>query len=159
MAEGTGQRAPDLRGHAQRAPAFFGDIDNLHLMAARNPDKVLPGAVIADLPGYDFRHLDHKFFSQFCPVALGEVRHQSEVAHPPLVDPLPDLADPHLRLFLGRSMGDQGVAHLFAGHADKVDRPVGKFPRDCVHILCDRRCRLSDFGHWRFSDAWGWASI
>jgi hypothetical protein len=56
MAERTGQRAADLGGNAQRAAILLGDIDDLHLVAARDPHQVLARAVEAHLLGHDLRH-------------------------------------------------------------------------------------------------------
>ena len=89
-------------------------------MAASNADKVLAGAVFGYLTGHNFRDGNNEGLSQHRTVIFGQVGHVSEVANTPVIDPLPNLADPHLGLLFGRARGDQGVAHRVACHTDKV---------------------------------------
>ena len=66
------------------------------------------------------RQLDREMLGQQRAVVLGEVGHRGEVAHAPVIDPLPDLPHAHLRLPLRRAGRDQRVAQLVARQADDV---------------------------------------
>jgi hypothetical protein len=121
-------------------PRFlFGDIDRLDLVPAGNAHQVLARSIGADLAADDLRHLDHELLGQKRAVVLGQVGHLRKVAHAPVIDPLPDLAHPHLGLPLRRTRRDQCVAQLVARQTDKVDRPaLGQLAGDGDDILRDR---------------------
>ena len=139
VAEGTGQRAPDLRGDAQRAPVGFGDIDHLDLMPAGDADKVFAGAILGNLAGDDLRQFDGEMVGQERAVVLGKVGHLREITHAPMIDPLPQLPKAHLGLLFRRSSGDQGVAQLVAGQADDVGLAAFRqLARQGQHVLSDR---------------------
>ncbi|AMY70342.1 hypothetical protein AKL17_3109 [Frigidibacter mobilis] len=141
MAERTSQRAADLAGNAQRPPRFLGDIDHLDLMPASDAHQVLAGAIRRHLLRHQFRDRHLEMGDQQGAVLLGKIGHPGEIAHAPVIDPLPDLPDAHLRLPLGRARRDQCVAHLLARQPDKVDRSaLGQLARDRQHVLRDRRC-------------------
>ncbi len=138
MAEGTGQRAAHLAGDAKRAPRFLGDIDHLDLMAACDAQKILARAIGRDLARHDLgdRHLE--MLGQQRAIVLGQIGHRRKVAYAPVVDPLPDLTDPHLRLPLWRSCRNQRVAQLIARQTHEVLlATLGQLARDGQHILRD----------------------
>src|SRR3989338_7884102 len=140
MAEGTSQRAADLRRNAQRAAIGFRDIDGLDLMPAGDADQIFAGAIFGDLFGDDLWHLKHEILGQQGAVILGKVRHAVKIAHAPVVNPLPDLPHAHLGLLFRRACGDQRGAHLVAGHADQIGlAALGQLARDGQHILGDWR--------------------
>jgi hypothetical protein len=92
---------------AQRAAIFLGDIDGFDLVPAGDAQQIFAGAVGADLAGHDLGQGDLEPLGQKGAVILGQIGHLREIAHAPVIDPLPDLADAHLGLPLGRAGGDQ----------------------------------------------------
>ena len=141
VAEGTGQRAADLGRNAQRPAPLFGDIDRLHLMPAGNAHQIFARAVGADLAGNNLGQLNGKVPGQPRPEVLGQVGHLCKIAHPPIVQPLPDLAHAHLDLTLRRAGCDQRLAQLFPRQPDQIGQPALWQPaRQGQHILGDRSC-------------------
>jgi len=111
-------------------------------MPAGDAHQIFAGAVVADLAADQFGDLDHEILGQQRTVVFRQIGHHGKVAQAPVVDPLPDLADPHLRLPLGRAGGDQRVVQLVAGQADKVHpSALGQVAGDRDDILGDRRVR------------------
>ena len=139
VAERTGQRATDLRRHAERAAILFGDIDHLDLVPARDADEVLTRAIGRNLLRHQFGHPDFEMLVEKRAVVLRQVGHVREIAHTLLVDPLPDLTHAHLGLFLGRAGGDQRVAQPVAGQPDKIG-------------LAESRILLAGDGHYVLRD-------
>jgi hypothetical protein len=69
-------------------------------------------------------------------VILGQVGHLREIAHAPVIDPLPDLPQPHLGLLFRRAGRDQRLAQLIARQADDVGlAPLGSL-RGRVSTSC-----------------------
>ena len=130
MAERTGERAANLRGNAQRAAILFGDIDDLDLMPACDPHQIFARAIGRDLLGHNFGQFDHEILGQKLAIIFRQIGHLVEIAHTPVIDPLPKLVCPHLGLFFGRASSDQRLAHRLAGHADKVLGPFRRFARN-----------------------------
>ena len=80
VAERAGQRAADLRGDAQRAAAFLGDIDGLDLdrpagAARRKAEQPFAGAVVRDLLLDDLRPGDREMSLERGAQLLGDVEH------------------------------------------------------------------------------------
>ena len=135
MAERTRQRATDLTRDTKRAPVGFRDIDDFDLMAACNPYEIFARAIVGNVLGNYLWHRHHEVVSQLGAVVLGEIGHFREIAHTPVIDPLPNLIDAHLGLLFRRTNRDQGLFQLRTGQPHKVLRSLGYFPGDCQNIL------------------------
>jgi hypothetical protein len=139
VAEGTGERAADLGGDAERAAILLGDVDGLDLVAAGDAQQVLAGAVGRDLPGDELWPLDGEMRGEERAVVAGEIAHRCEVGDAAAVDPLPDLARAHGHLVFGRAGGDQRRRELGPRHADEVRQPaLWQTARQGQEILRDR---------------------
>ena len=141
MAERTGQRAANLGRHAQRSSAFLRNVDNLNLVAARNTNEVFAGAIFGHQLCHQLRTLNHEILGEHLAIVFGQVGHDVEIGHTPVVDPLPHLIEAHLGLLLGRTCFDQCLTHLFAGHASKVFGSLRQFAGDCQDVLGNRSSR------------------
>ncbi len=109
-------------------------------MPAGDAQEILARPVRRNLPRHHLGQGDLELLRQQRTVVLRKVRHRREVAHAPVIDPLPDLAEPHLRLLLGRPGGDQRVAQLVPRQADDVDpATLRQLPGDGQHVLRDGR--------------------
>ncbi len=124
VTEGTGQRAADLTGNAERAAALFRNVDGLDLdRTARTPrrkaQQPLAGAVVGDLLLDDIRTRDGEMLLQHLAHVLGDIRHVIEVGDAAHINPVPQLADAHLDLLFRNALFTKRSCHLLAAEADQ----------------------------------------
>ena len=140
VAEGTCQSTAHLAGNAQGAAIGFGDIDDFYFVTTGDAHQVFAGAIFRDLFADHLWDGDLKTFFQLGTQGFGEICHLGEVAFSPLVNPLPDLTDPHLGLFFRDPNTDQRLAHGIAGHADEIAfAALGQLAGQGQDILGNRR--------------------
>src|SRR5690606_31609290 len=106
VTKGTGERAADLTGDAERPTSLFRNVDRLDLdrpagTAWREAQQPLARTVVGDLFLDDLRTGDGEVRLQHLAHVLGDVRHGVEVGDAAHVQPVPYLTHPHLDLTLG----------------------------------------------------------
>ncbi len=108
-------------------------------MPAGDADQVFARPVLGKLAGDDLGQFDGEMRLQQGAIRLGQVGHGRKVAHAPVIDPLPDLAQAHLGLLFRRARRDQRRAQLVARQADQVRlAALGPLARQGQHVGADR---------------------
>ena len=90
-AEAAAHSAARLRGHAQRAPVIFGDVDRLHRVAIAHVKQPLDGAVRGLVLRDDRRRSNDGAPGELVAQRARQVAHGGEIALAPLVYPAEQL--------------------------------------------------------------------
>ena len=119
VAERAGERAADLRGHAQRSAIFLRDIDGLDLdrrqigvQRIAVAEQPFARAVDRDLLGDDLGPVEQEVLRQRLAKTLLDIAHPLEIGDAVNVDPVPQLAGAHLGFALVEPDAGQRRAHL-----------------------------------------------
>ena len=92
MAEAAGERAADLRGDAERAAVFLGNMNGLGFLAigkAQQPfARAVDGLLVDDHSGA----FDHVMLGELGAEILRQRGHRREIGRPAKIDPVPELA-------------------------------------------------------------------
>ena len=124
-AEAAVERAADLARHTQRAAVGVGNEHHLEIMAVVRPQQPLARAVRRHLRLNNFGTRDDKALGEPAALGLGDVGHGGEVADAAIVDPVPDLLGPKLRLARVQPGSQELGADLILRQADELNPPVG----------------------------------
>jgi len=130
VAEGAGEGAADLGRDAKGPTVGFRNVDDFDLMPARDADQILARAIRRHLPRHHLGQLDHEMLGQQGAVILGQIGHRREIADAEVIDPLPDLPQPHLGLLFGRARRHKRLAQLLARQADDIGPAL--LPASCA---------------------------